>query len=248
MDKNKIHYIYAISILTLIIIILISVKWNEVPKLVEYTTFALTLSSLLLAILAIAHSLYSNNIFSNNIVLLNSICEKILKASNELNLEIKRIPVIVENFEDKTEETKKAFNTMTEKTSNMLVANMFHVDNEEDFNRLLIDFWENDKLVEYFCEKTTFATKCLLYACKLSRKNKKTFVLDDLFDNYMYYYGIVLVLSCLNLIETKIQKKHVTIYSINKTINDKIEEIIYQYAKKEDWVKWIELIEKYFNQ
>ena len=65
MNKDyKIHSFYILLILVSIIIGLVSVNWSQVPKLVEYITFALTVSSLILAILAIVYSVYSNSSIS----------------------------------------------------------------------------------------------------------------------------------------------------------------------------------------
>ena len=65
--KYKIHVFYILSILIAIIIILITVRWSEVPKLVDYITFALTVTSLALALLAIIYSMYSNTTLSETV-------------------------------------------------------------------------------------------------------------------------------------------------------------------------------------
>jgi hypothetical protein len=61
-EKYKIHIGYIFSILLAAIIILVTVKWGEIPRLVELIAFALTLTSLVLALIAIAYAVYSNTL------------------------------------------------------------------------------------------------------------------------------------------------------------------------------------------
>ena len=65
--EYKIHTGYVFFILIAIIIGLVTVKWSEIPKLVDYLTFALTATSLALAVLAIVYAMYSNTSFSQTI-------------------------------------------------------------------------------------------------------------------------------------------------------------------------------------
>ncbi len=50
-EKYKIHATHIASTLISIIIILITIKWGDIPKLVEYITFSLSITSLVLGIL-----------------------------------------------------------------------------------------------------------------------------------------------------------------------------------------------------
>jgi len=59
MSNSKIHYRYAISYLVSAIILLLALSYYNVPDLVGKLSFALTLSSLLLAILAIFYTIIS---------------------------------------------------------------------------------------------------------------------------------------------------------------------------------------------
>ena len=45
-QKYKIHFSYLFAILITIIILLVTVKWSQVPNLAQLISFALTLSSL----------------------------------------------------------------------------------------------------------------------------------------------------------------------------------------------------------
>src|SRR5256885_13949970 len=98
-EKYKIHAFYILTILIAVIIILLTIRWTGIPNLVEYITFALTLTSLVLAALAIIYAFYSNSSFSQNISTLNNVsrdvsdtAKELSKATNNLSLQIESIP------------------------------------------------------------------------------------------------------------------------------------------------------------
>jgi len=59
-SARGVHELYLSIIAVTVIIILASTKWYAIPKLEELFSFALTVSSLVLAIVAIIYSIYSN--------------------------------------------------------------------------------------------------------------------------------------------------------------------------------------------
>lgn len=59
LSKRAIHEIYLGCILVAAIIALAAVQWYKIERLVELVSFALTISSLVLAIIAIGYSIYS---------------------------------------------------------------------------------------------------------------------------------------------------------------------------------------------
>jgi len=68
----KVHACYILGILLAIIVVLLTVEWGAIPTLVAYISFALTATSLLLAILAIAYSIYSNTYLSSTLAQFSS--------------------------------------------------------------------------------------------------------------------------------------------------------------------------------
>jgi hypothetical protein len=59
MDKNsKIHFFYIVGILLAIIIILLTNNLGANDKVLNYTTFAMAISSILLAIITIIYSFF----------------------------------------------------------------------------------------------------------------------------------------------------------------------------------------------
>jgi len=102
-EKHKIHAKYILSILITIIILLVTVQWGQITKLVEYITFALTVTSIVLAVLAISYAVYSNTSFIQIVATLNSASQKvsevssiITEATNELEKKVASIPEKIE--------------------------------------------------------------------------------------------------------------------------------------------------------
>lgn len=113
-EKYKIHAFYILTILTSIIVTLLSIEWSKVPDLVNYITFALTVSSLILAIIAIIYSIYSNTSISAALSGITKSSEQITEASKgieesnrELRAEIKCIPDVLKTVDTRLGETNQ---------------------------------------------------------------------------------------------------------------------------------------------
>lgn len=110
MNKEaKIHVFYIFVILIAVIICLIAFQWHDIPKLVELITFALTVTSLVLAILAIAYAVYSNSSFTHNITTLNAAAQDVSDAAVELKGKIETIPTRLDSMEGRFDELKLLF-------------------------------------------------------------------------------------------------------------------------------------------
>jgi uncharacterized protein YoxC len=82
---EKTHVSYIASILTSIIIILVTVRFADVPNLSERLNFGLTVSSLILAILAIIYAIYSNSSLIKNSTVMNEAARDISATSRALS-------------------------------------------------------------------------------------------------------------------------------------------------------------------
>lgn len=161
---SRIHSIYILFILISIIILLISVNWVRIPKLVELVSFALTISSLVLAILAIGYAVYSNSSFAKFISKLENSSEKIndsskdLASTSQLLLEkIDKIPTILNTIQKKTDDT------------HILVSNLNTIPIESNVYK------GNEIDLENFVYKNSTYGQFCLYLIYLSYINKKQF-------------------------------------------------------------------------
>lgn len=252
----KIHISYIIGFLITMIIGLITIKWNNIPNLVDYITFALTLSSLVLSLLAIIYSFVSNNKFSESIGALNNVSDEVLDSSKKLNLitddlsiKVAEIPEHLKNVEEKAEKTHQLIESMKIEKENTSVS-----------TSEVEGVAKHEFSVDKFLSVSSFNGKALLYALSLSFNQKKSFLLQDIFDsNRDYVWGYFIATSSMGLIEYTETQKVILVTNLNPIIDKRIKDIAFTAARKYDdnqkpedlvnfsWVSKLENIELYFN-
>ena len=102
--NSKIHFCWTIAVLTAIIIILLAVKWSGIENLANTLNFALTLTSLVLAVIAIIYAIVANNAFAGT---------------------VSHIEIAASTIRDMVKEIPDKLNVIAQKTSDMhqLIAN-----------------------------------------------------------------------------------------------------------------------------
>jgi hypothetical protein len=254
----KIHVSYIIGFLIIVIIGMMTVKWSNIPNLVDYITFALTLSSLILSMLAIIYSFVSNNKFSESIGALNNVSDDVLESSKKLNLitddlskKVEEIPIHLKNVEEKTEKTHSLLETMKFDMGNI---NNVEGQEPEEVTETLFS-------ISNYLNTSSFNGKSLLYAINISYNQKKSFLLTELFPrNYEYMHGYFIASSAMGLFDYTETKDVFLITVLNDTISENIKEFAFNAAKKYDdglkpeelekfsWVNKLNGIDKYFNE
>lgn len=230
----KIHSFYILTILITIIIVLISVKWGEIENLVDLISFALTISSLILAILAIIYAVYSNNSFSSNITKLDISSEKINNSativsnlSNILLEKIEQIPTILNSIEEKTDATQ------------LLISKL----NFPNFTTTQEDSFDPNKVdLENFVYQNSISGQTLLYILYQSLINKKEFNLKEICDKYTlgydYYYGFFVSVQTLKIVKTNLDYKNAEFFyevtEMNSYVKESIIKLIEEIKEKKD--------------
>jgi hypothetical protein len=92
-----VHYRYMLGITIALLIVVLSVKWRSIPEIASLLSFALTFSSLVLAIIAIIQALLSNSAFARIIGSVTSSLDQvkiadIQQASTQLVSHTEAIP------------------------------------------------------------------------------------------------------------------------------------------------------------
>ena len=109
-NNSRIHVTYIIAILIAVIICLVTIQWGNIPRLVELISFALTISSLVLAVLAIVAKLDSaSNYISDSTKSLSTITE-------DLKRKFDRMPDLLETISKKTDTTQLLLSQLSEKS------------------------------------------------------------------------------------------------------------------------------------
>jgi hypothetical protein len=157
-EKYRIHAAYILSILSSIIVMLITIKWAKIEGLATYLNFALTTSSLLLAILAIAYSFHQNSTSSRILNALEFSTKQLTHTSSELStatktlsLKVEIIPEAIRSVESKVQQTHALIETLEKGRINIPVGNVITTDiSSEILDNFLSHSSINGLLVLYY--------------------------------------------------------------------------------------------------
>lgn len=108
MTNRELHYKYIISYLLVAIIIILALAYYNVPDLVDKLSFALTLSSLLLAILAIFYTIISANKQDDQFT-------KLIETHSELKASAGEIKNVSRNINSILSDVPRHFESLGEK-------------------------------------------------------------------------------------------------------------------------------------
>jgi len=224
MDKHiKIHIIYIFGILISIIIGLITIKWGNVPNLVELFSFALTISSILLAILAIAYAVYSNTSFGQNI-------SKLDTASNEIANSTKYLEEISNDLKNKFNNIPSLLETLNEKTdSNQAILTELSRNNSELYQTPFIKYSAiEEDTIKKVVKNTSINGQYILYILKLAKDSNKEFTPQEIENNSDlnkdFIAGFITPLQSLGLIKLETRMKNSDIYWTVEDIHSDIYE------------------------
>jgi hypothetical protein len=251
--EYKIHAFYILLILVSIIICLISVKWSDIPGLVGYITFALTVSSLSLAVLAIIYSIYSNSTLSQNVVSLERASRDVSDTAKIINevttglaLKVEAIPPLIETVGARVEHTHQLIEGMSKKPS------------EKDSIQSTTAQGINNKFEDAIL-LFSISGVLSLYACSLALNKAVAFKLTELcektkFLNPMYMHGFLVAVSSFGALGFTVEKDILNVIDINESLNplikprvDQIIETEKDEKTKELTNQMLEAIEKYFS-
>ncbi len=154
---NRLHYKYIIGILIGCIILIIASSYYDVPNLVDIISFALTFSSLILALLAISFAIITDqkqNRYFSDLIKTQSALEKstidIQSVSSSIESSIKKeIPSRIETVNKEIKDLKHQFFTK----DNQKIINEVSEEDKEDIKKMdfLIFFVALPfSLIEYF--------------------------------------------------------------------------------------------------
>lgn len=250
---NRLHFLYIVGILIAIIICLLTFDFGNNQNLLEYLSFALTVTSLFLSLLAIIYAYYSNSSFSDTISTLN-------KSSNDIASNSKNLEEITKQLDLKFEKLPQLIKTIEEKVdiTNALLADQYERNNttpkaqpEENLPQTFID--------KFFIYSSTVGLYAL-YAAYLNHKNNQKFTLKELNEvsdllAIDYTMGFLISSSSFGVFSFADYSEIWTITGFNKEIGKRIKDAVYERAdsqKEEKNKKYlhsqIEKIEKYLGE
>jgi len=250
MQNKEIHYRYAISYLLSTIILLVALAYYDVPNLVDKFSFALTLSSLLLAILAIFYTIISANKQDSQF-------SKILEATSKLGISVtdiseastaiskltKDIPTHFETINSRIGDIQDTYKSLSE-IENKREFDSKDKENPEEvsFKKVLAPLHFNGMAVLYWFTVASFKSKSIDYS------EFQEFEMA----NIDYAIGFLNAFEATGLIDFKLHKESIiptrcdkALYNNYKNELEKIIKIINEESSKKlsDSIKWVD--EKY---
>lgn len=122
-DTSRIHFFYVIAALVATIILLVTVEWGGIQDLVDYITFALTLSSLVLAAVAIVYALFSSASLAGTAesiremsTLVSNTTRQLSEASEELTAHARTVPEALTEMGQSLERTRELMEAQNRET------------------------------------------------------------------------------------------------------------------------------------
>lgn len=230
-EKYKIHSIYILSILLSTIVILITIKWSNIPGLKDYISFALTVFSLGLAVIAIIYSMYSNSSLSSSLNMLEYSSKKLSDTSNillestkNLSENILCIPQAIEKVENRITQTHDLVKSLNLGNSSPNIINRA----SEMLPKNLLD---------EFVKSTSYNSLITLYILHHSHSNQVPIKLDDEMLNAAriqgdYNFACFILLKAMGFFKVKNISDALLCTEINPYFKGKMKEIL--SAKIED--------------
>lgn len=231
-EKYKIHASYILCILIAIIIGLATVKWTEIPKLVDYLTFALSVTSLVLGVLAIVYGFYSTSAFSQSSSALITASHDISKTStemtrttNELASKVDTLPNLINAVGEQVEITQGMLKDYGEKPVPQSATNVGDTTPGDTIQSVSV--------LTTFLNRSSILGLLILYACLLSLSKARPFNLEDLSkettglakysrDVSRYWIGYLIASNASGIFSYSMEKGIVTVRRLDEHLKKNI--------------------------
>ncbi|MBI5774593.1 MAG: hypothetical protein HZA89_12725 [Verrucomicrobia bacterium] len=261
-DKNrtacctaKIHFGYIISILVVIIIALLTVKWSDIPALAEHLNFALGITSLVLAVVAIVYAFFANNSFNVTVSKLESAATTIKdetgdleRAVHGLELQLKDIPDKLLSLEGQVSKTHALVEASSQQPKSQITVQKPDVSVEEFANNV----------VDRFLNVSSWNGLKVMYLCCLACEKQKEFDLKewttmDQSISYDYAYGFLIAASSAGFFDHVMQDTKVRVTAMPQPVAHKIRPVmdarikVFPVPFNKTWPPQIEIIEKFIG-
>jgi hypothetical protein len=252
---TRIHFGYIISILVLIIVILLTVKWADIPNLATYLNFALGMASLVLAVVAIVYAFLANNSFNVTVSKLDSAATAIKdetgeleKAVQGLELHLKEIPAKLLSLEGQMSKTHALLEASSQQPKNEPTPPAPNASVEQFANQV----------IDRFLKMSSWNGIKVMYLCLLACEKQKEFDLKewtnlDSSTTYDYAFGYLIAASSAGFFEHKAEGTKIQITSMPKPFADKIRPTVEARIKHfpvpfdKTWPPQKNIIEKFIN-
>ena len=251
----KIHFGYIVSILVAIIIVLLTVKWSDIPTLADHLNFALGITSLVLAIVAIVYAFFANNSFNVTVSKLESAATNIKdetsdleKAVHGLELQLKDIPDKLLSLEGQVSKTHALVEASSQQPKPQIAAQQLNISAEEFGNNV----------IDRFLSFSSWNGLKVMYLCFLACQKQKEFDLKewtalDPTISYDYAFGYFIAASSAGFFEHAVHDAKFRITTMPQSVANKIYPVIDARIKNfpvpfdKTWPPQIEIIKGFIG-
>ncbi len=230
MNSNRaLHFKYWIGILLGVIVLVVAAAWGADPKLAEKVSFAVGVTSVILALLAIYVTIAFSTLFSNNVVTflgLNSRIEesaaKLVNATADLSAKLEIIPT---GFRDLTQavqaSSEKVLSTLTTQKTTVTTSQPQTGMRKFPFN------WTEEELASLY-PALQYLAIVATYLVVHARRRSRVISEQDLISihramNPSYFTGVLGFLSALNLCAFELVGLTYTIKSVNPLLETHVD-------------------------
>jgi hypothetical protein len=272
--KNRVHVCYIIGILIAIIVLMATTKWTKIEGLLDYFSFALTFSSLILAILAIGYSVYSNAAISGSLGAIANAAGDVTKASKdiqtshiELRTEVQKLPSRIDSVEQNILQAHAILKDWSSVTQQATIATPSEQPAPAE---------PSDETATRFLNQMSIAGMEALLAATLSKRTNTALAVTELVTaaypedarpgSADYMSGILVATACAGIVQYENDERHRFVFSfvhpiIEENVLQKVVERITIKAKESAkrppveteeaalarWMSAVRGIEKYFG-
>ncbi|KFI09004.1 hypothetical protein [Massilia sp. BSC265] len=238
MEKRELHYVYGISYLVVIIVALVAFALFDVEHLVDKISFALTITSLVLAILAIIYTYIAGGKQEGQLTTLITTNQAITTASSQIQAaanallgHVSEIPKGLQNLNDKldTLSARDLSNVLPGeevKSSNSSFDLTSEVSSVERDNANVVDMKSEEEILKDFIGKIPFFGMGMLYAFWRAFRNDKeiseSWVEENYAGNYLFMLGIFYGARGAGLIDFKVRDGEIIPTACSESMHNSI--------------------------
>lgn len=225
---KPVHYWYWIGILTLLCVGLFSKAYGSDTELVQFVSFAATLSSLILAVVAILYNFVTHNQSLKNAESLNRSVDRVddsagrvREASKELCELVKELPQHLDALSSEQRKTRESFDEVKATLTRSTTETVQSMPAEQT-------------VAEEFVRDAPFLGQIALYTCLLSKEKQITFRPEEIYrkeENVGYMWGFLMGAKAANQVRFSFDEESMIVLEyVHPYIEQYIRDIVYAKA------------------
>lgn len=251
---HHLHYKYVISIMGAIIVVLLTLYLLNVPFLLQYITFASTITSIILAILVIIFTYITNNILSQSVARLDKSVTDISRDSAFISENVSQVVQKITPIPGQITELKDKI----EKSQEMPLIDKSAIVDEKVTDKK--GKAQIQKLYEEMIKATSNSGLWALYMSKVAYENNRILNLNELsarlhYLDPQYAYGFLVATAISGFLNFDGDSREMEFSSLPKELAEKIEKRVLEKIAVDDkkpfeerfWANNKQLIDSYLS-